>query len=292
MKIRSITRPLVALALALALCSVALGDVIRMKDGQVIRGQIVAFRDQQFTVLIGAGARGRRSRITLYMEDVESVEFESANGADAGATTGDDNGNPAPAETGSRTQTPAPRQSEPRPSEPRQSSTPPTLGNDSGTTPSNSGRTNTSGNTSAGTGRTQTAPAAGGDSPFFPVRVRVRADNAANGWTDSGLVVRKGQRLRISATGRVSLGQGRFSTPTGLPRVTDTEKLMRNEPTGELIAVIGDDNDDFIPIGANRDFYAPRDGRLFLGVNEGNLADNTGSYDALIEVEPATSGGN
>ena len=104
-------------------------------------------------------------------------------------------------------------------------------------------------------------------------------------------MVRKGQRLRISATGRVSLGEGRFSTPTGLPRVVDTEKLMRNEPTGELIAVIGDDNDEFIAVGANREFYAPRDGRLFLGVNEGKLEDNTGSYDALIEVEPVSSGG-
>jgi hypothetical protein len=121
--------------------------------------------------------------------------------------------------------------------------------------------------------------------------VRVTAGSAANGWTDSGLMVRKGQRLRISATGRVSLGEGRFSTPTGLPRVVDTEKLMRNEPTGTLIAVIGDDNDEFIAVGANREFYAPRDGRLFLGVNEGKLEDNTGSYDALIEVEPLASGG-
>jgi len=36
----------------------------------------------------------------------------------------------------------------------------------------------------------------------------VRADAANNGWTNSGLVVRKGQRLRISASGRVSLGRG------------------------------------------------------------------------------------
>jgi len=49
---------------------------------------------------------------------------------------------------------------------------------------------------------------------------------------------------------------------------------MRNEPTGSLIGVIGDDNDDFLLIGTRRDFVAQRDGVLFLGVNEGNLADN------------------
>ena len=85
----SLTRPLAALALVLSLSAAALGDVIRMKDGQVIRGQIVAFRDQQFTVLVGRGERGRRSRMTIYMEDVESIEFDgAASAADTGAGVG------------------------------------------------------------------------------------------------------------------------------------------------------------------------------------------------------------
>jgi hypothetical protein len=285
MKVLRLVRPLAAAAaLVLALGATALADTIRMKDGQVIRGQIVAFRDQQFTVLIGSARGGnRRSRMTLNMEDVESIEFDNADGGDNSGVNDTSTYNP-PVEN---TRTPAPvPQPTPRREEPRQTSNsggqrPPVLGNDSGT-PSNTGRN---------TPTTNPTPSRTGDSPFFPVRVRVRADNAANGWTDSGLMVRKGQRLRITATGRVSLGEGRFSTPTGLPRVVDTEKLMRNEPTGTLIAVIGDDNDEFIAVGANREFYAPRDGRLFLGVNEGKLEDNTGSYDALIEVEPVTSGG-
>ena len=283
MKVLRVVRPLAALAVVFALGAAALADTIRMKDGQVIRGQIVAFRDQQFTILIGSARGGnRRSRMTLNMEDVESIEFDNADGGDNSGVTDTSTYNP-PVEN---TRPQAPSQPAPRREEPRQTSNsggqrPPVLGNDSGT-PSNTGRN---------TPTTNPTPSRGGDSPFFPVRVRVSADNKANGWTDSGLMVRKGQRLRITATGRVSLGEGRFSTPTGLPRVVDTEKLMRNEPTGTLIAVIGDDNDEFIAVGANREFYAPRDGRLFLGVNEGKLEDNTGSYDALIEVEPVTNGG-
>jgi hypothetical protein len=286
MKVLRFARPLAAAALVLALGAAALADTIRMKDGQVIRGQIVAFRDQQFTVLIGSSRGGnRRSRMTLNMEDVESIEFDNADGGgDAGVN---DTSTYNPPVDNTRTQAPAP-QPTPRREEPRQTSNsggqrPPVLGNDSGTTPARNNPTSTP--------TTNPTPSGGGGSPFFPVRVRVRGDNTANGWTDSGLMVRKGQRLRISATGRISLGEGRFSTPTGLPRVVDTEKLMRNEPTGILIAVIGDDNDEFIAVGANREFYAPRDGRLFLGVNEGKLEDNTGSYDALIEVEPVSNGG-
>src|SRR2546423_25869 len=198
MKIRKLARPLAALALALGLCAVSLGDTIRLKDGQVIRGQIVSFRDQQFTVLIGSGTRGRRSRVTVYMEDVESIEFDSAGGGDASSNAGADDNSSAPVET-SRTQ-PAPRQSEPRQSEPRQSeprqsARPPVLGNGDTGSPSNAGRANNG--TSPATNTTQTTPAGvGARSPFFPVRVRVRAGSTANGWTGSGLMVRQGQRPR------------------------------------------------------------------------------------------------
>lgn len=289
--IRRVPRTLFALSLALVLAASALGDTIRLKDGQVIRGQIVSFRDQQFTVLIGSGAGSRRSRVTVYIDDIDSIEFDSASAGVAG-----DAGPPAvdpytaPTENArAQTQTP------PR-SNTQNTQRPPTLGNDGGgtsnTTPSNTNAGRTNAGAPASTQGTGAGVGPGpGTSAFFPVRVRVRADSTANGWTDSGLMVRKGQKLRISATGRVSLGEGRFSTPTGLPRVVDTEKLMRNEPTGELIAVIGDDNDEFIPVGANREFYAPRDGRLFLGVNEGKLDDNTGTYEAVIEVEPVAGGG-
>jgi hypothetical protein len=53
--------------------------------------------------------------------------------------------------------------------------------------------------------------------------------------------------------------------------------------------VIGDDNDDFIFVGRSRDFVAQRDGVLFLGVNEGNLSDNSGLFEVVIEAETANS---
>jgi hypothetical protein len=88
MRNRKFARPLlIALALVLSLgaATAVLADTIRLKDGSVIRGQVVGFQDQQFIVLIGTGSRGRRSRILLYMEDVESIEFDSAGAATTGA---------------------------------------------------------------------------------------------------------------------------------------------------------------------------------------------------------------
>ncbi|HEV2879700.1 MAG TPA: hypothetical protein VGX24_00205 [Pyrinomonadaceae bacterium] len=250
-----------AVVLTLSLSAAALADTIRLRDGSVVRGQIIAYKDQQFTVLIGAGARGRRSRMTIYSEDIESIEFDATdaaagNSGASDAATNDDRG---------VNTNPAPRTSPPIDTRPQPDATPvDRADNNNSTTNTNS------------------APV------FFPIRLRVRADNVSNGWNDSGLMVRAGQRLRITATGRVSLGGGQMSTPTGLPRLADRDKLMRNEPTGALIAVIGDDNDDFIFLGASREFTAQRDGRLFLGVNEGNLADNSGTYEVTVEAEAVT----
>jgi hypothetical protein len=132
-------------------------------------------------------------------------------------------------------------------------------------------------------------PASSAPPTFFTIKVTVRGDSVNNGWNNTGLVVRRGQRIRISASGRVSLrkeaGKDIWSGPTGIATLRDDNKLLRTEPTGALIAVIGDDNDDFIAIGARDDFVAQRDGVLFLGVNEGDLTDNVGTYSVVIEAE-------
>ncbi|HEX8421968.1 MAG TPA: hypothetical protein VF634_01070, partial [Pyrinomonadaceae bacterium] len=231
-----------AVVLTLSLSAGVLADTIRLRDGSVVRGQIIAFKDQQFTVLIGAGTRGRRGRMTIYSEDIESIEFDATGGLSADAGGGTSGGDPANNDRSGGNPAPVIRNPTPDTTRPQ---------ND--TTPIN--------NRDADAG----AANSGGAPIYVPISFTVRADNTSNGWNDSGLMVRAGQRLRITATGRVSLGNGQMSTPTGLPRLADRDKLMRNEPTGALIAVIGDDNDDFIFLGASREFTAQRDGRLFLG---------------------------
>jgi hypothetical protein len=73
-------RLLLSALLLISLSTPLLADTIRLKDGSVIRGQVIGFKDQQFTILIGGNARGRRGQTTVYVEDVESIEFDSNNG--------------------------------------------------------------------------------------------------------------------------------------------------------------------------------------------------------------------
>jgi hypothetical protein len=244
-------RLLLSVLLLLSLVIPVLADTIRLKDGSVIRGQVIGFKDQQFTILIGGNAKGRRGTTNVYVEDVESIEFDSASGLPSATDDSSMARNSPPVNN--------PPLNNRRTTEPESAPSEPRIDSSSGNSPA---------------------------SPtFFTIKVAVRADASNNGWTNTGLVVRKGQRLRISASGRVSLGRGRFSTPGGVSNLNDNDKLMRSEQTGALIAVIGDDNDEFILVGPRREFVAQRDGVLFLGVNEGDLTDNTGSYDIVIEAE-------
>src|ERR1700752_123887 len=73
-------RMLLALTLLLSTAAPLLADTIRLKDGSVIRGQVIGFKDQQFTILIGGNSRGRRGQTTVYVEDVESIEFDANSG--------------------------------------------------------------------------------------------------------------------------------------------------------------------------------------------------------------------
>src|SRR6185436_6751660 len=71
---------LLSTVLLVSMSTPLLADTIRLKDGSVIRGQVIGFKDQQFTILIGGSARGRRGQTTVYVEDVESIEFDSNSG--------------------------------------------------------------------------------------------------------------------------------------------------------------------------------------------------------------------
>ena len=71
---RKTFRLLLAGTLLLATAAPLAADTIRLKDGSVIRGQVVGFKDQQFTILIGGSAKGRRGQTTVYAEDVESID--------------------------------------------------------------------------------------------------------------------------------------------------------------------------------------------------------------------------
>ncbi|MFN6963841.1 MAG: LecA/PA-IL family lectin [Pyrinomonadaceae bacterium] len=239
-----------AMIVVLVLASAAAADTIRLKDGSIIKGTIVSFRDGKFIVAIGEGSR--RRELSFDAAEVASIEFDAATPSNGSAPPRQAAAAQSPAYKVVTTENIA---STTRPAAPASSASGPP------------------------------APAASAARPI-EIDIKVLADNTANGWTNSGWVVKRGQRVRVSARGTVSLGAGRTATPSGLADLDDPQKLMPNVATGALIAVIGDDNNDFIYIGSMREFTADRDGALFFGVNEGDLTDNSGAFDVKIEILP------
>ncbi len=103
-------------------------------------------------------------------------------------------------------------------------------------------------------------------------------------WIDSGVDLKRDERVRVDASGTIYAGRTRIS-PVGL-RSTDPSAPLPRAAEGELIGVIGNDYDSpIIEIGASREFVADRAGRLFLTVNRSSYNDARGVFKAQIRRE-------
>ena len=258
------SRIILIFCLIFSLSAIVFADTIRLKDGSIIKGKIINFDNGNFTVIIGEGSRQRQ--MTFQSAEVASIVFDKQEmpvevvKASVPNYTKDKSGDTTVITVGKNT-------------------------DNNPKTPTPSVNTNTD-DEDVISDDDVVADNTNNDVRIKPIVIdaKVLADNTANGWTNSGWVVRKGQRIRIVSNGRISLGSGRYTTANGISSLPDANKLIKDKPTGGLVVVVGDDNNDFIFVGENNEFVADRDGALFLGINEGNLNDNSGAFDVKIEI--------
>jgi len=103
-------------------------------------------------------------------------------------------------------------------------------------------------------------------------------------WVDSGIYLRRGERVQVSASGVITAGRSRI-TPDGL-RSTDPNAPLPTAGEGKLIGAIGNDaHSPILELGSNREFTADRNGRLFLTSNRGSYADARGAFDVQVKRE-------
>ncbi|HJR09712.1 MAG TPA: LecA/PA-IL family lectin [Pyrinomonadaceae bacterium] len=106
----------------------------------------------------------------------------------------------------------------------------------------------------------------------------------APNWIDSGVDVRRGERVEVKASGTIVAGRSRI-TPGGL-RSTDPTAPLPRAAEGVLIGAIGNEPDSpIIEIGIGREFVADRDGRLYLTANRGSYSDARGAYSVQVRTE-------
>ena len=112
-----------------------------------------------------------------------------------------------------------------------------------------------------------------------PGAINVQADRP---WTDTGLVVKKGDRVYFTTNGQITVGPGFVATPDG----AGTAEARPGLPVpamhpGGLIARV--DTGAPFPVGSNsQGILMPANGRLFVGINDDNFSDNSGFFAVTV----------
>lgn len=100
-------------------------------------------------------------------------------------------------------------------------------------------------------------------------------------WNDAGIDVRAGQTVFFEATGQVRWGKDRRDGPAG----ERNSPSNPNRPIGSrnAAALIGKIGNDLFFIGDDTGAIRVRNsGRLYLGVNDDVLTDNSGSFRVVV----------
>lgn len=246
---RTLLTPLIYLVVLSLLGIVGLADTVKLRDGSVLKGKVVSYAQGKFTIVVYIG--GRPSQHVIAVEEIDTVEFDAADTMAGAPNTGSSSAIPS--------QTDVPR--------------------DPVTSPAD---TRGSGST-APTSTVGSVPSDNDTGVIATIAEKTVSVAAGADWTSTEVRVQRGQRIVISAVGEIDMGDGKRTGPEGLS-LADKDKLMADQPTGALIAVIGDDNNDFAFVGQSTEFVAKHNGILFLSINEGNLKDNNGAYVARVKV--------
>jgi hypothetical protein len=132
--------------------------------------------------------------------------------------------------------------------------------------------------------------------PDDPVTLTIAADR---GWQPTRVLVRKGQPVTISATGRIVIARG--SGPDAVPWECEPQgvsiRYHAGEPLGKLVAVIRSSDPpqgaqssllEVIPIGRERRITPRTSGTLYLRLNDAwnELAGNAGQIEVQIRRDP------
>jgi len=102
-------------------------------------------------------------------------------------------------------------------------------------------------------------------------------------WTDTGIIVARGERVQFTATGDIILGNNMSSGINGNPAATvpTSRYPVANAPAGSLIARVG--NGAPFHIGGNtQPIVMPAKGSLMLGVNDDHFGDNSGAFSVSV----------
>ncbi len=116
---------------------------------------------------------------------------------------------------------------------------------------------------------------------FDPIEVQPES-----AWVQSPVQVSKGQKLRVEASGTVTLDNRIKANPEGLSGQRTRNLPMPNQNVGALIARIGTGaNSSLLYIGRSAEIVADRGGILYFAVNYPRTANSLGAFVVNVSSE-------
>ena len=115
------------------------------------------------------------------------------------------------------------------------------------------------------------------------MRERQTIVSADVAWNDSGIDVRAGQTIYFEAQGQVRWGRDRRDGPAGERNSpSNPNRPIGNRNAAALIGKIGSGNDLFFIGDETGPVRVRTSGRLYLGINDDVLTDNSGNFRVVV----------
>jgi hypothetical protein len=118
-----------------------------------------------------------------------------------------------------------------------------------------------------------------------PARTQAVTVDARKAWTDTGVDLASGDRVAVSATGTIFHDASGSTGPNGVAERVDLQQfnVLKGENHAGLIGRIGDNG---APFAVGSDFASTNlaPGRLFLGINDQGVDNNSGAFSAVVTV--------
>lgn len=102
-------------------------------------------------------------------------------------------------------------------------------------------------------------------------------------WLDTGINVNIGQEVLFSVTGFINIDENTRVFQNGELKLTlNKTKPLPHHPTGAVISKIGERGKPFYVGNDKAPFHMTRKNRLYIGINDFNFEDNSGSFKITI----------